>query len=411
VTLSPYDGPGLALVRTEPMDCPVGTASRRCPGTPGAGTGGYTYGDYGTIDGVPEVHADGEIWGQTLWDLRRSLGSRLTQSLVTRAMELSPANPSFLDERNAILQADAAIYGSAHRNTIWRVFAARGMGWFAGTVNGDDSVPAQDFSMPPKPGSPRGALRGTVTDADTGRPVAGVAVAIGGHTSGSPVSYADVTDGHGRYDIRGVWSGTYPKVTASGTGYDSVVRPVTVPGGTTTVVNFAVRRDWAAGSGGAAVTAFDGPDFTPFGCGPAAAIDQSLGTGWGSTSDLVAGLPGPMTPKSLTVRLPSSVQVSSFGVDPNATCGDAGSASTADYRIETSANGTTWRTAAEGTFGVDDRGRLNAVAPAGGTGDGVRFVRFTMITPQVFDIGGSCPGAFSGCDFMDLSELAVYGAG
>ena len=39
-------------------------------------TGGYTYADYGKVVGGPEVHADGEIWAQTLWDLRDELGSR-----------------------------------------------------------------------------------------------------------------------------------------------------------------------------------------------------------------------------------------------------------------------------------------------------------------------------------------------
>ena len=40
------------------------------PRAPGAGPGGYTYGDFGKIAGGPEVHADGEIWLETLWDLR-----------------------------------------------------------------------------------------------------------------------------------------------------------------------------------------------------------------------------------------------------------------------------------------------------------------------------------------------------
>ena len=46
--------------------------------------------------------------------------------------------------------------------------------------------------------------------------------------------------------------------------------------------NFELRRDWASASGGGSITAFDGPDYTPFGCGPIGAIDQSDGTGWGS---------------------------------------------------------------------------------------------------------------------------------
>ena len=70
-----YVGCGQDLIRTQPIDCPVGSTSAACPGTPGAGPGGYTYGDFGQIIGGPEVHADGEIWGETLWDLREALGS------------------------------------------------------------------------------------------------------------------------------------------------------------------------------------------------------------------------------------------------------------------------------------------------------------------------------------------------
>ena len=64
-------------------------------------------------------------------------------------MELSPANPSFLDMRNSILQADLVVNGGKKQNKIWQVFAHRGMGWFAGSVDGDDTTPVEDFSMPP----------------------------------------------------------------------------------------------------------------------------------------------------------------------------------------------------------------------------------------------------------------------
>ena len=46
-----------------------------CPAAGTAGSGGFTYGDYGKVNGAPEVHGDGEIWAQTLWDLRRAIGS------------------------------------------------------------------------------------------------------------------------------------------------------------------------------------------------------------------------------------------------------------------------------------------------------------------------------------------------
>ena len=37
--------------------------------------------DFGKVySGGPEVHADGEIWGETLWDMRQALGVDLGRS-------------------------------------------------------------------------------------------------------------------------------------------------------------------------------------------------------------------------------------------------------------------------------------------------------------------------------------------
>src|SRR5204862_1405366 len=101
------------VLRTQPVDCPVG-ANAACPGTNGAGPGGYTYGDFGDIAGGPEVHSDGEIWLETLWQIRQALGPAVAEALVTRGMELSPPGPSYLDMRNAILQADLVNFAGAN---------------------------------------------------------------------------------------------------------------------------------------------------------------------------------------------------------------------------------------------------------------------------------------------------------
>jgi hypothetical protein len=177
VRVGNYVGAGQDLIRFEPMDCKIGqTAAEGCAGGVLSGPGGFDYGDFGRVLGAPEVHADGEIWAQTLWDLRDALGSDTTESLVTRAMELSPFNPSFLDERNAILQADMVLHGGANQATIWSVFAHRGMGWFAGTIDGDDTRPVADFRVPPNPTDPKGTLSGSVTDLDTSGPIGGAIV-------------------------------------------------------------------------------------------------------------------------------------------------------------------------------------------------------------------------------------------
>ncbi len=134
-------------IRTQALDCSVGSASPNCPGTPASGPGGYTFGDLGRVNGT-DIHADGEIWAETLWDIRRALGSATAEALVTGAMRLSPANPSFLDERNAVLAADQA-QGGTNAAALWQIFAARGMGYSATTPSSSATSAAEAFDLPP----------------------------------------------------------------------------------------------------------------------------------------------------------------------------------------------------------------------------------------------------------------------
>ncbi|RZU53849.1 F5/8 type C domain-containing protein [Krasilnikovia cinnamomea] len=395
---------GGATLRSEPMDCQVGSTSRACPGTPTAGPGGYTYGDYGKIySGGPDVHTDGEIWAQTLWDLRKAIGSAKARFLVTRAMELSPAKPSFLDQRNSILQADRVTNGGRLQATIWKVFARRGMGYFAGAMDGTDTDVVEDFSLPPAANTPRGTVTGTVTDDETGAVVAGATVTFSGHTSGFANDYVTTTAADGTYRISRVLPGTYPKVFASAAGYDSGVKTISV-GARTNGVDWALRRDWAATSGGSSVDSFTGPDFTTARCGPKHLFDQSYGTGWGSEVTDPTGY-------HVVVKLPQAVDITELTLDATATCGDAGSASTGLFRIETSPDGTTWTVAANGQFTAANRNLANPVPLTAGTTD-VRYLRYTMLSSQAQDLGVcATPDAnyYSGCSFMDSTELAVYG--
>ena len=150
-------------LRSQAWDCPVGAAASACPGAGTAGSGGYTYGDFGKISGLgPEVHADGEIWVETLWDLRTRMiaahglttGINRTRALVTDGLRLSPANPTFLNMRDAILQANTN-RGFGDSALLWSVFAARGMGFRALTTGNNDTAPVQDFSLPPPTVIPR----------------------------------------------------------------------------------------------------------------------------------------------------------------------------------------------------------------------------------------------------------------
>ena len=405
-----YVAAGQHLIRTMAIDCSPTSKTAGCTsGTTGL-KGGYTYGDFPTVDPVrgPEVHASGEIWGQTLWDLRTALGHNVADTLITRAMSLSPAEPSMLDMRNAILQADLVAYNQSHTKELWKLFAARGMGYFAAATGGSDAAPAEDFHTPPAPQSARFTLTGTVTDPTTGNPVEGAVVTVAGLGD----QFSAVTDGTGGYNIPGMFAGTYPKIVASGPGYFPDVESATLP--LAAPADFSILRDWAASSGGASVVAFNGPDFAPQ-CGPSGAIDLSLGTGWGSTTgDDNGDATNVFVPKHIVVDLKQPIDISSFGVDPNSTCGDPGSSSTGAYDISTSTVGPNgpWTSAASGTFVTADRGHLNEVDPT--TGDtGVQWVRFTINGNQVPDFANACladPTAFGGCTFTDLSEFAVFGS-
>ncbi|MEV6524934.1 M36 family metallopeptidase [Longispora sp. NPDC051575] len=398
-----YVGHGLDSVRSQPIDCKVSsTDDPNCPGTPGAGPGGYTYGDFGKVIGRPEVHADGEIWASTLWDLRREVGSSVARSLVTRAMELSPSNPSYLDERNAILLADTVVFGGAYHKKIWEVFATRGMGFFAAATNGDDAAPAEDFSTPPPAGTPTYSVTGKVTNSASGAPVPGAVISFAGHPAAAGGSLSAVSDANGDYSFTGLVAGNYPKFNANGPGYEGASTTLVVPVGGTTA-NFSLVRNWASEAGGGAITAFNGVDYDMFGCGPRAIIDQSLGGGW--SSDVVQTGSG-MESRFAVIKLPNAVNIDTLKIDPSNTCGDPGSSSTGHYTIETSADGVTWALAQDATFTVANRNKLNVVPLAAGTASGVRYIRYTMLSSQA----PMCPGPFGGCQFVDSVELAVYGS-
>ena len=107
-----------------------------------------------------EVHNIGEIWCATLLEMCRTIGSALGALLVVDALKLSPANPSFLDMRDAILvaldhklaagQLDAAAHASAFRG-IWTVFSRFGMGPHAESLGASLFGVKSDFSLPALP--------------------------------------------------------------------------------------------------------------------------------------------------------------------------------------------------------------------------------------------------------------------
>lgn len=129
------------------------------------------------------VHNTGEVWCVTLWEARANLiakhgftvGNKLILQLVTDGMKLAPANPNFLQGRDAIIQADLVANGGANRAELWAAFAKRGMGAYAtapastttaGLVENFD-LPDDLSVSPSAPFAAAGMIGGPFTPAST----------------------------------------------------------------------------------------------------------------------------------------------------------------------------------------------------------------------------------------------------
>ena len=95
-------------------------------------------------NGGMEVHNIGEIWANTLWEVRSRIiadpagangdvptGNHTMLQLVIDGMKMTPINPKFTDARDAILDADCTTNSCVNEDSIWSGFADRGLGYGA----------------------------------------------------------------------------------------------------------------------------------------------------------------------------------------------------------------------------------------------------------------------------------------
>lgn len=122
----------------------------------------YTYAKTNTVTGE---HAIGFIWATMLWDLTwkyvekygynnelladsNSGNSRAVQ-VVMDGLKLQACNPTFIDGRNAILQADQIATGGENKCMIWGAFAKRGLGVTASAGNKQNATDqVENFTYP-----------------------------------------------------------------------------------------------------------------------------------------------------------------------------------------------------------------------------------------------------------------------
>ncbi|MCY7345085.1 MAG: M36 family metallopeptidase [Pyrinomonadaceae bacterium] len=101
-----------------------------------------------------QVHDGGEIWSSMLWEVRAKLvqrlgaeaGNKKVLQLVMDGMKVSPANPTMIAERNAIIAAAQANGNGSDVADIWAGFAIRGMGFSA--TNPTGNTVTESFDLP-----------------------------------------------------------------------------------------------------------------------------------------------------------------------------------------------------------------------------------------------------------------------
>lgn len=123
---------------------------------------------YHTIRNAAEPHGVGYVWATMLWDLYWNLveahgfnpnvyepwdtgGNNLAVQLVMDGMKFAVCEPGFVDARDAIIDADAALTGDLAEGIpgeneclIWRTFARRGLGLSATQRNPASKVDGRE---------------------------------------------------------------------------------------------------------------------------------------------------------------------------------------------------------------------------------------------------------------------------
>ncbi|WP_137844451.1 M36 family metallopeptidase [Microbacterium sp. 2FI] len=155
-------------------------------------------------------HGNGEIWAATIYDIGQLFpgGVEPLATLVLDGMKATPADPTYIDARNALITAD----GGENTCLIWSAFAGRGLG--VDSTTGLDTVPTASDAVPPECEPTADAGGPYVTPEGTDAALDGTGSASGSDPSaGAITAYAWDLDDDGQYDDA---TGATPSFTAVG---------------------------------------------------------------------------------------------------------------------------------------------------------------------------------------------------
>ena len=330
-----------------------------------------TFGDIGYDLTGPEVHADGEIWTATIWDLRKALvakygeaeGGKVAAQLVTDGMPLTAPDPSFLDARNGILSADLDRYHGDNTDLIWSVFAKRGAGASATSNTGGDTEPQPGFDHPAP--AKNGTVALTLVNAKTNQPIENAKVILG--VFEARVSPLVRTGSTGGASIKAL-AGSYPlTIQAPGFGVQTI-DGFAVTAGKNAAKTIKLSPNLAStASGASVVTASSQDDASP----AKFAFDDTAASVW-STQDTGGTAYNAGPDRYATVKLAADDTITSVRVSAFKATNGSRFAALKDFTFQTSPDGITWTTAKTGSFGYE------APRP---TAPDLNFVTFNLDKP------------------------------
>ncbi|MFD0534528.1 M36 family metallopeptidase [Actinomadura luteofluorescens] len=246
-----------------------------------------------------QVHADGEIWTATQFDLREAFvrrygdgsaasqracadgavpvakcpGNRRWAQVSFDALLLMASGAvSYVDHRDALLAADTLRFGGRDHEMMWKVFAEHGLGEDAASNGPADADPTPSFASPLSRNArvrlaPLGDARG-----------AKVRLYVGDYEARA-VPVADTDPATPLGDTVALTPGRYSFV-AVGAGFGHRRFTATV-GASQRTLPIAMSRNEAAGANGATATGD--------GVSQAALLDETETTNWQSVTAPVAG--------------------------------------------------------------------------------------------------------------------------
>ncbi|GAA4222288.1 hypothetical protein FHR32_003963 [Streptosporangium album] len=260
-----------------------------------------------------QVHADGEIWSATQYDVRKAFLQRYGQGTPARQkacaegttpLDQCPGNRrwaqvsfdalllmssgavSYVDHRDALLAADTIRFGGKNQDIMWRAFAQHGLGEGAASKGPNDPDPTPSFV---DPAGRNGSLQlKPLLDAKD----AALRLYVGDY-EGRVVPVADTDPATELDDTVEMAPGLYDFVVA-GNGFGHTRVKFAVLPGVKLPLPLPLSRNHASAALGA-TAAGDGVNHAKL-------IDETEATNW-------ASLTGPVTGKAVTVDLAGTAPV------------------------------------------------------------------------------------------------------